>query len=452
MRHSAIKVSAILGLLTVYGGVLSASAALLACSGDDAHSGPPRGPSANDPAFVVSGVPRYLLAGDALTPSTATMTLTVTAPAGTGAIELWLDGQGPTSLTASGDSHTVTVDAAALVVGSHGLVLAVEGEAEGFYRFDFVKGHALYIVTSTDWDTADNTDYQMTLQEDLHTNHPALKLTHLVGPYTFTDPTVSDAREQWLVDWTKRMRDTYGDEIGTHVHPYCNFVEAAGLTCKTAPSTVHVNDATGYTVRMGAYDRDEWNIMFAKVDELWAAAGFGKPTSFRAGGWTLEISTLQALADSGYVVDSSAVNWARMEEWQGVMASGSTVPAQLYEWNMAQWSAITETTQAYYATEDSLLPGGAGATIPVLEATDNGIMADYVTGQEMIGIFSSNWNGQPLAVPTLVSYGYHPPSIDDYWMRLEQALTYIDDYLAQDGNGPVIYINMSEAVTVWPAP
>jgi hypothetical protein len=192
--------------------------------------------------------------------------------------------------------------------------------------------------------------------------------------------------------------------------------------------------------------------MFARVDELWAAHDMGKPTAFRAGGWSLELPVMRALADSGYVSDSSAVNWARMEEWK------DDAGATLYQWNMAAWAPIGNTTQAYYPTEGSLLPGGSGATIPVLELTDNGILADYVLADEMIEIFHANWDGGALAEPVEVSIGYHPPSIDyddgrgRFFERLDGALTHIDGFLATNAQGPVRYITMSQAATVWPAP
>ncbi len=47
--------------------------------------------------------------------------------------------------------------------------------------------------------------------------------------------------------------------------------------------------------------------------------------TFRAGGWTATSTTFQALADKGFIADSSALNWARIEEWQGY---------ELYTWTM----------------------------------------------------------------------------------------------------------------------
>jgi hypothetical protein len=438
MRHSTNS------LARVAAAAACLALALAACSSDDpgrttAPAPPPGG--ANDPAYTIVAAPKYILAGDALTPDSATFTITVKPPAGasTGlAIEAWVDGDGPLRLVHYADgTYSAAYDHAAAPAA--------------FAQVDFVKGHAYYVVVSNDWDNSYNTTRQLDLQAALHIHHPHLKLTHLVGPYTFTDPALLPAQREAMVTWVKSQRDTYGDEIGTHIHPYCNFVEAAGVPCATTPSFRSADpDTTGYTVELGAYTYEQWMQMFAKVDELWAANGFAKPTSFRAGGWSLELPVLRALADSGYVADSSAVNWARMEEW------ADDPGATLYQWNMAQWQPIGNTTQAYYATEDSILPGGSGARIPVLEVTDNGILADYVLGPEMIEIFHDNWGGTALAAPVELSIGYHPPSIDyddgrgPFYQRVEDALTHIDGFLATDAQGPVVYITMSQAATVWP--
>ena len=115
----------------------------------------------------------------------------------------------------------------------HEVVLAADGAEVGFAAFPLVRTHPLYVVVSTDWDDPDNNDHSLELQEELHTAHPALLLTHFVGPYSFTDPSVSADRRALLAGWVKRMRDTYGDEIGLHIHPRCSFIDTTGVTCLT---------------------------------------------------------------------------------------------------------------------------------------------------------------------------------------------------------------------------
>lgn len=405
----------------------------------------PADPAASNPAFGVAGVPRYVLAGDALTPATPSFELRVTAPAGVSKVDLWLDDGSVVALTQDGADFVVTVPLEPLILGSHSLMLAERDAVTGFFKGDFIKGHALYMMISTDWDFPDVDDRVLDHHEELHLAHPELKITHLIGPYTFTDPAVPDARRDTIVAWAKGMRDSHADEIGLHIHPRCTFVEAAGIPCLSQPSVSDpAGDPTGYTVRLGAYSRAEWNTMFAKADEIWNGIGFGKPVAFRAGAWTLEPHVAQALADSGFVVDSSAVNWAYMEEWLGY---------DLYDWNMKQWGPIGDTSQPYHPTADSLLPGGSGAPIKLLEVPDNGVMVDYWTVAEMKGIFNANWSGQALEKPIQVSTGFHPAPTAYYdkkeFTRLDGFFTYVDQFLASKGQGPVVYIRMSDATKVW---
>jgi hypothetical protein len=435
MRHSWIG---FLALATACGG-----------GGASVPTSKPADPGATpDPSFAVVAPPHYLLVGDALTPASPDFTMKVQAPGDVKAVYAWIDDAGPTPFTSNGGIFELTVPAASITAGDHRILLEADDDATAFAGFDLSKGAALYVVVSTDWDNADNPDDAQTEQEMLHQRHPQLLLTHLFGPYVFTDPGVADTRRTYLSGWVKMMRDTYGDEIGCHIHPYCSFVTAAGVTCQTMPSTVYptTGDTTGYTVRLGAYTRDEWDQMFAYVDQLWDAHGMGKPTAFRAGGWTLEISTIQALHDSGYVVDGSPNNWARMEEW-------NMPPYELYPWNMMQWSTIDDTSQPYYATDMNIQGDTPGTPIGVLELPDNGILVDYVTAQEMEDIFHENWDGKALAAPKQLSIGFHPPDFSpDFFARMDGALAHYDQFLAAKGGGPVVYARMSDTVKVWPAP
>lgn len=406
--------------------------------------GRPADPAANDPSATVSGVPRYVLAGDALTPPAGSFSVGVVPPEGVTQVDLWLDDQPGVALADNG-GLSIEIDPQELAIGEHTLLFAEHGAETGFYKATFTKGHALYLFISTDWDFPDVDDRVLDHHEELHMLHPELLITHLIGPYTFTDPAVPQDRRDLIVSWAKKLRDTYEDEIGLHVHPRCTFVETVGLPCLTQPSVAYPEgDTTGYTVRLGAYSRDEWNLMFAKADEIWENVGFGKPVSFRAGAWTLETHVAQALADSGFVVDSSPVNWQYMEEWEGY---------DLLTWNKAQWAPINDTSQPYYPTEDSLLSDGSGADIPLLLVPDNGVMVDYWDVPEMNAIFDANWSGQALALPTQVSTGFHPAPTAYYskseYDRLDGFFTYVDQFLASEGMGPVVYARMADAKKLW---
>lgn len=417
---------------------------LLVCGACGSSDSQPSPPTENDPRFSVQ-VQRFLLAGDDLTPATTEMYVSVEAfPGGTTKVRGWLDST-PFDFTKDNEVFTGALNVEALPVGSYELLLSANGSDKAFAAFTVQKTHPYYVVLSTDWDDADSTDQSLAYQDALHDEHPGLLITHFVGPYTFTDPDLTPERVTLLADWVKSMKSEYEDEIGLHIHPYCHFVEEAGLECKTSPSTVYFNgDSSGYTVLCAAYSQPEFETLLAKSDELFMANGFGKPTSFRAGGWTADASTLKALYAKGYVADTSANNWGRMEEWEGVLNG------VLYNWNKDTWSEIGDTSQPYYPTEEDI-QSNQGTPIGILEVPDNGIMADYVSTEEMIEIFWANWDGTPLSAPVALSIGYHPaPEFrEEYYERIDEMLTFLDDHLAVNGDGPVVYARLSDLANVW---
>lgn len=404
----------------------------------------PASPTKEDSAFSVAGARGWYLVGNALTPGNDKLELSITGPAT--AVDLWIDGRYTKRATKVGGTFTFSIDIKSLPVGPHRALLAADGARVAFAAVPFQKSHPLYVVVSNDWDDPDNGNDKLERQERLHAKHPHLLLTHFIGPYTFTDPSVSPARRRELVDWVKKLEREQGDEIGLHVHPYCNFVATAGVTCRTSPSFAYANgDTTGYTVILASYTRPELEKIFKRATELFVQNGLPKPTSFRAGGWTANLDVLAALATNGHVADSSGCNWSRLEEWK------NHAGAQLYRWNEENWSAIDETSQPYYPSTTDI-QADAAPHLPILEVPDNGLLVDYVSGNEMIEMLDKNWPGRrALSEPVTYSIGYHPPNFSEsYFQRMDIALTEIDKHLAVDGRGPIVYARMSELTKVYP--
>jgi hypothetical protein len=405
---------------------------------------PPAAPAENDPAYTVHGLHEWLLVGNALTPGQDELTIQVLAPEGTEYVDLWIDG-GPGQRIGDAPSFVDSFDVSDLAAGEHEVLLAADGAATAFARHVVRRSHPLYVLMTTDWDDADNPDSSLVLQDELRALFPELVVTHFVGPYTFTDPAITEERRTVQIDWVKQQRDTHGDEIGLHIHPYCNFVDTTEVACRAEPSTVYAGgDPSGYTVMVSAYTREEFTELLLAADALFEANGLGKPTSFRAGGWTAEINTLQSLADAGYLTDTSALNWQYLEEWMGVQNG------VLYTWNMSHWASIGDTSQPYYPAEADILSPG-DPDVGVLELPDNGALVDYVTAEEMIAIFDANFDRTPLMEPRAFSIGYHPPNFSVlYQTRLRDTLFHVQDFLASYHDGPVVYARQSDMVQVWP--
>jgi len=418
---------------------------LVGC-GDPPPSEAPPPDVVEDPAFDVTGIRGWYLIGDDLTPADDTLSLRVEGPADF--VDAWIDGAHGIRLEPRDGGFELEADIAALEAGEHEILLAADGSRTAFARFVAQRSHPMYFQLTTDWDFADPSDLPLDFQDVLYDEHPGIRITNFIGPYTFTDPTVTDDREDELVAWMKRERDDHGGEISLHIHPYCNFVEYAGLVCNTDESTVRDVDLTGYSVRVDVYGDADFRTLLETADELFLDRDLGKPTTFRAGGWTATIETLRALEATGYVADTSANNWERMDEWNGPLAPGT-----LYDWNMEHWASITDTSQPYYPSDNDILSDEDPA-LSILEVPDNAIMVDYVSVEEMIDIFEQNWDGAALDHPVSYMMGWHPSASfsADEMSRIRGILTHADQFLASDGNGPVVYGHLRDMPKVWKQP
>ncbi len=403
----------------------------------------PAAPAENDSAYTVDGVKEWWIVPNAATTDPELMTILVTVPGGTDFVDAWV-GDVPVKrlFEQSNGQYGVQVSLAGLPPGTHQVLLAANGSTEAFASMPFKRTAPYYVLVTTDWDFADPGNPANVYQDRMHRDHSELRLTHFVGPYTFTDPMVTEARRTELVTWLQKQRDEHDDEIGLHIHPYCNFVEAAGITCITDQSTVYATDLTGYTIKLGAYGRTRFGTLLEHAKTIFAQRGLGTPKTFRAGGWTATLETVAALADKGFTADTSALNWKRIEEWSG---------KELYRWNMENWNPIGDTSQPYYPSDTNVLATGA-TTLPILEVPDNGVMIDYVTLPEMNGLFDANWDGQPLEIPRTLMMGFHPATpgfSEGEYLRVDGFLKYADLRLGTRHLGPVVYVTLADVVAAY---
>jgi hypothetical protein len=196
---------------------ICATVALVAC---DAGVGPPRAtpPSppagGNDPDFAISGVDGWHLIGNALTPGHDSLTLAVAGPGDTAAIDVWIDDGAGQRLAAGGDGRFDGVVAIGdLGPGEHQLLFAADGATTAFARATFFRTHPMYFVVSTDWDFAEPGQAALDAHDRLRAAHPDIRFTQFVGPYTYTDPVVSEARKAEITTWLTSRRDQHDDEI-----------------------------------------------------------------------------------------------------------------------------------------------------------------------------------------------------------------------------------------------
>jgi hypothetical protein len=354
-------------------------------------------------------------------------------------------------MTKQDDGFAMDLSIAKLEAGTYDILFTANGSSDAFASFTTHRSFPYYVQVTTDYDFSDPGNNALMYIERLHIDHPEMMITHFWAPYTYTDPAVTQARRDELTTWIKRMRDEKNDEIGLHIHPWCNFVTDAGLTCVTDQSTVYTGgDTSGYTIKLSAYDVDPMSTLLQHAKDIFAAQGLGTPITFRAGGWTADSNTLHALASNGFVADTSALNWKYIQdEW-----TKNGVPAELVTWNMTHWSTINDTSQPYYPSNTDPQTTEPGANISMLEVPDNGVMIDYVTVTEMDHIFDANFvDGAPLSTSTSLMMGFHPATgfTASEYTRVDQLMGYADMHLASQDLGPVVYIKLSDITAAFPA-
>jgi hypothetical protein len=422
--------------------------ATMACGDPNPDPNRPDPPGENDPAFTSRGLRSWYLIGDGATVGDNELTAIITAPSGTDFVDAYIPGLKPVRMESQADGFAMQLSIDKLEAGAHDILFTANGASQAFASATIHRSAAYYVMVTTDYDFAEPGNTSLMYMERLHNDHPEMMMTHFWAPYTYTAPLadVSEARRTQLDTWIKKMRDEQGDEIGLHIHPWCHFVAAAGETCITNQSTVYPGgDTDGYTIKLSAYGREPMSKLLAKANQIFEERGLGTPVTFRAGGWTADINTLHALADNGYVADTSALNWTYIkEEWAN---------AELLRWNMENWSQINDTSQPYYpSTTDPQVPA-PGASIAMLEVPDNGVMIDYVDDAQMKAIFDANWDKTPFAAPRTLMMGFHPsPSFSaGEYMRVDHLMDLADMYLASRDLGPVVYIPLRDVVPAFPA-
>jgi hypothetical protein len=101
--------------------------------------------------------------------------------------------------------------------------------------------------------------------------------------------------------------------------------------------------------------------------------------------------------------------------------------------------------------------------LPLLEVPDNGVLVDYVSGDEMTSIYRMNHDASavpaadcmatarcPLAQPTVYQIGWHPPNFsNDFMNRIATALSEVDKHLYSADAGPARYVTISELTKIW---
>jgi hypothetical protein len=258
-------------------------------------------------------------------------------------------------------------------------------------------------------------------------NEYNIPLTQMYNPRNFTSPDITAQRAEFLTNWVKRRRDTKGDEIGLHLHMFPDFVEKTGVR----PITDKVwggGWTPGYDVLTTAYGYEDMIRILTYAKEVFAEKGLGQPRSYRAGAWYANLDTLAALADTGFLVDSSG----RTAYTFGT----NDVPGF--------WELSTDTQPYFPSTRDQNSPNPP-PRLSILEVPNNGADDYAFSANQMIARFDANYGGTILEKPKQVTYLTHPNWFDPNRQEaMRQVFAHIDQFSNYHDKGPVVYTTLQD--------
>jgi hypothetical protein len=286
-----------------------------------------------------------------------------------------------------------------------------------FYGSSAFSQGKVRIVVSVDWEGRDLSEHNLAAMQDFRERFPTVPLQQFLNAAYYTKP------QAYAADLTRSIKSVLrpGDEHGLHIHAWRSLVTAAGVRFRTGPSfvdqDVDVNWCgvdCGSDVSLTAYTKPELRKIIRKSVEILTAQGFNRPTSFRAGGWQADDTVLNALAEEGFALDSSATYAPYLEASWGAY--------NLYRFVAELWPTIIPNSQPYTYTSKT--------GHQILELPNNASLADYVTGSDMLNAFIAQARLLQASPQddVYLSIGFHQETAAAYLPRLISALNQIHDY------------------------
>ncbi|MDE3192733.1 MAG: hypothetical protein KGN00_03500 [Chloroflexota bacterium] len=288
---------------------------------------------------------------------------------------------------------------------------------------------AYYVVWTLDFEGDAASDQALAntaaIADELH-----IPTTVLWNPRAWTTTSVTAERAAAMLRWT-RDRAAKGDEVGLHLHMWTDFVRAAGVAPRTAPSWAARGD--GYDVPMTSYSEDDQRKLIAYGLKLMADHGVSGVTSFRAGGDIADAATLRALVANGIGVDCTAV------------AAGSFGSLRL------PWTLRSD-AQPYHPARDDANSSG---DLPILEAPTNGGNTYGYTTLSIVPIARADLAmlgppGRPATRSKAIVIVSHPATIDAVeHAAIESLLRSFDPYRADTAGGPLRFVTLRDLARLW---
>jgi hypothetical protein len=391
-------------------------------------------PAVAIPARFEAATRRWYLVPDPQSPTGATMRVAFDADPAATAPTLRLRSTGaevPLTSTGAGNVYGASIDFRGVAPGAH-LIDVVERLAAADVAVatkEIVISEPEYVVWTLDFE-GDNASDQVMANTAAIADEQRIPMTIMWNPRVWTTTQVSPSRADAMLAWTK-ARVAKGDELSLHLHMWTDFVRAAGVAPRAAPSWAGRGD--GYDVPMSAYSEQEQRAMIEYSLRLMSDRGLARPTTFRAGGQFANDATLRTLAALGFVADASAL------------------PAGAFGRLRYPWTLAAD-AQPYRPSPTDANKAG---DLPVLEAPTiggNTYGYDVRTIEPIIRADLSFFApaGEVARTPRAITIVSHPSTIDATERAAITALFNALAPLRHDlDNGPLRFVTLAQLAQAW---
>lgn len=328
--------------------------------------------------------------------------------------------------------YEANIDVSNLSAGTYEIQTTVISEKDEYTspKTHILISYPIYVSFTVDWEGYDVPYKELEELLAFSERHHNVPTTHFFNPRIYVTSDVTEEQAAFLTQWIQ-IRKLNGDDIGMHLHMHHDLVQAAGVTPRTNPKWTNTLN-NGHDVPCSAYTYDEFDQIVRWAKEEFLQQGLGVPISFRAGGWFADLKVLKVLDANGFLVESSgreAYAWG---------ANG--IPGH---WN------LSTTAQPYRPSSSNQNSTNPPPQLDLWEFPNNGGNSYFEDVNYLIDRFNENYNRKPQMQPHAVNYLTHPHAFTEDTEVLDPAFNYVDEYLAEKDNGPVIYITLENAYKNW---
>ncbi len=269
------------------------------------------------------------------------------------------------------------------------------------------------VVVSVDWEGRELNPENLEAMKSFRKDYPEIPLQMFLNAAYYFKPNADKKAVTAAINSVLLPKD----EHGLHIHAWKSLFEASQVKFRTEPAFKGPLDMSlcavdcGHDVNITAYSEEELRKVIKLSVKTLTDAGFQHPKSFRAGAWQADRKVLLALSKEGFTLDSSATDAEYLKaRW------GKTL---LYPVTKKIWPNTVSTSQPYVEE--------LGEGLKIVELPNNGCLADYVSGEQILKAFQDNVKALKASDKELAyfSIGFHQETATKFLPNLRSGIDLI---------------------------